>query len=155
EALKAAKGNDLWALIHSHWALAINISTHGDHQRSLADHENLFPLVQAVAGRSGTFYEFLNSWAIELGEVGKLNEANAVLNVALSSPFSPAYPNWRRTRDELETKRRRPRPSFIAVGVAVERADLEQGEPYSPPSSETENKPLNRITRALYWVARS
>ena len=117
EALKAAKGCDPHTTIGAHWFLAIDRSIRGDHKRALADLENLFPVVRAVAGCSGAFYDYLNSYAVELGEIGRLDEANAVLNVALATPFAPAYPNWTRTRAELAAKRRRASPSVIAISI--------------------------------------
>ncbi|PYP82169.1 MAG: hypothetical protein DMF61_27120 [Blastocatellia bacterium AA13] len=117
EALKAAKGYDPLTTIGVHWNLAIDHSIQGDHKRSVADLENLFPIVQAVTGRSAAFYNYLNSYAAELGEVGRLEEANAVLNVALATPFAPAYPNWNRTQAELAAKRRVASPSVVAISI--------------------------------------
>jgi len=117
EALKAAREHDPLTRIYSHWFLAIERSVQGDHKRALADLENLFPLVRAVAGCSGAFYDYLNSYAVELGEIGRLDEANAALNVALATPFAPAYPNWNRTQAELAAKRRVASPSVVAISI--------------------------------------
>jgi len=117
EALKAAKGYDPLTEISTHWFLAIDRSIHGDHKRAVADLENLFPLVRAFAGCSGAFYDYLNSYAVELGEVGRLDEANAALNVALATPFASAYPNWTRTQAELAAKSRVASPSVVAISI--------------------------------------
>ena len=117
--------------------------------------ENLFPLVRAVAGRSGEFYNYLNSYAIELGDVGRLDEANAALNVALGSPFAASHPYWKETRVELETKRRHPRSSFVSLSSST------KPETREPPKSQKKKRQCPKckrirvavIVRALHWLA--
>jgi hypothetical protein len=44
------------------------------------------------------YYDYMNSFAVELCEVGRLEEAKNVSLIVLASPFAPAYPEWRETR---------------------------------------------------------
>ncbi|PYP83807.1 MAG: hypothetical protein DMF61_22015 [Blastocatellia bacterium AA13] len=147
EALTAAKGYDPLTSLDVHWFLAIDRSIRGDHKHALADLENLFPLVETFTRYSGAFYEFLNSYAVELGEVGRIDEANAALDVALASPFAPAFPNWTRTRGELETKRRHPRPSFLSLNSAKPFDRTPQRETRQRPKSE--RRDVTTTVRAL------
>ncbi len=135
---EAANGYDPFALLQSHWMIAIGRGIHGDHNRALADLENLFPLVRKISGRyPASYYDFLNSLAVELGEVGRLSEAHAALNMALASPLAPAYPNWCETRAELEGKRTAASRSVVAIGLPS----------HPSPSMRAENRRNKLLTR--------
>ena len=85
--------------------LAMIRSLRGDHNGSLKDLERLLPIVRSVLGPySPEYYAHLNSFAVELGEAGRLQEANAAVDVALKSPFSANYPGWHETKLELAAK---------------------------------------------------
>ena len=118
---KVAAACDLLTLIKSQKMTAVVRSIHGEHKQALALLENLFPIVRAV-GRyyPAAYYDFLNSFAVELGEVGRVDEAKAACSIALASPFAPAYPEWIETRDELEAKRTSATPSVIAFSQKIE-----------------------------------
>jgi tetratricopeptide (TPR) repeat protein len=93
---------DLPTLAESQRMTAVIRSIHGDHKQALADLERLFPLVRAIGKLYPVlYYDFLNSLAVELGEVGRVAEAEAALSIALTSPFASAYPEWSETRDEI------------------------------------------------------
>ncbi len=118
---KAARGCDPFALIQSRKMIAIGRGIQGDHKRSVLDLENIFPLVQGVAKYyPALYYDILNALAVELGEVGRLNEAHDALNIALASRYAPAYPEWSETRAELEAKRTEATPSVVAVSQPLE-----------------------------------
>ncbi|MFL6275544.1 MAG: hypothetical protein ACJ74G_10055, partial [Blastocatellia bacterium] len=118
-------------------------SIYGDHRQALADLERLFPIVGAIAKHCPAFYyEFLNSYAIELGEVGRLVEAQNVSAITLASPFAAVYPEFAQTRDELAAKRTAATPSVVAVPALPEAIPS--------PQAETEPQPAhNRSTIAL------
>jgi len=120
---RAAGERDLLTLVESQCMTAVVRSIYGDHKQALNDLERLFPLVRAVGKYYPLFYyEFHNSLAVELGEVGRLDEAKAACSIALASPFASAYPEFAQTRDELEAKRTAATPSIVAVSVALEPA---------------------------------
>jgi tetratricopeptide (TPR) repeat protein len=120
-AAQAARSCDLLTLAQSQWNLAIVRSIYGDHKRTLDDLEHLFPLVRAISkGYPTIYYDFLNGLAVELGEVGRVNEAQAICAITLASPFAQAYPEWSETRDELEAKSARATPSIVAVSISPE-----------------------------------
>ncbi|HST19758.1 MAG TPA: hypothetical protein VLR90_01465, partial [Blastocatellia bacterium] len=124
---KAATDCDLLTLAESQQMIAVVRSLHGDHKQALDDLERLFPLIRYVSKRYPTaYYNFLNSFAIELSEVGRIDEARRVCQVTLASPFSAAYPNWLETRNEVEAKRTSATPSIVAVSAALEPAPSRQ-----------------------------
>jgi tetratricopeptide repeat protein len=88
----------------------------GDHKGALSILENVSPLIYLVAKQKPFyFYSYHNDLAIELGELGRIAEAEAALAVAIASPFIPSYPEWTETRDELEAKRTSATPSVVAI----------------------------------------
>lgn len=96
--------------------VALSHSINGDHKQALAQFERLFPLARAISTYyPAAYYDFLNGLAVELGEVGRIAEAEAALSIALASPFASAYPEWSETRDEIAAKRRSASPSVVAI----------------------------------------
>jgi len=94
-------------------------SFEGDHAGSLADLERLFPVMRSFATSYPEDYRYyLNNLAYELGQVGRLEEARAAINVALRSPYADRFPDWAETAQEIETMRRRVfLPLVFALGV--------------------------------------
>ena len=124
---KAAINCDLSTLVESRRNIALIRSIHGDHKQALEDIENLFPLVRVVAKQYPLlYYSLINSLAVELGEVGRIDEAKAACSIALASPFARVYPEIAQTRDELQAKRTSATPSVVAVSVAPEPKPLPQ-----------------------------
>ncbi len=72
----------------------------GFHQSALNDIENLLPIIRYTEPKK--FFETLNSYATELGEAGRRDEARNVMRVVLSSPFIHAYPEWQQTAADLQ-----------------------------------------------------
>jgi tetratricopeptide (TPR) repeat protein len=94
--------------------IAVLKSIDGDHRGALVDLENLFPLVRAVGRwQPHLFYEHLNSLAVELSELGRLEEAQRASDIALACPYASAYPTWHETRDEIAMKSQRASRAFI------------------------------------------
>ncbi|MFP5263969.1 MAG: hypothetical protein ACLGJB_18965 [Blastocatellia bacterium] len=107
EALKAKGTID--SIITAHRGMAVSKARDGYNSHALKDLENIIPLLRY--SRPNTYYDFLNSYAVELGEVGRLHEARDVSRVVLASPFAFAYPEWQETAKEL----REPDRTFISV----------------------------------------
>lgn len=142
---KAAAHYDLLELAKSQQMTAVIRSIHGDHKQALADLENLFPLIRTLGKRyPATYYNFLNALAVELAEVGRLNEARSVCSITLTSPLAVAYPEWSETRDEIEAKRASATPSIIAINRAPQAAS---------PQAQRKPKPLRAL--AFSWTARA
>ena len=96
--------------------IAVLKATEGFHKSALKDLENLEPLIKHAEPR--LYYDFLNSYAIELGEAGRMDEAENVSRITIASPFAPYYPEWRSTFSELRSKRKR--RSTITISLPEE-----------------------------------
>ena len=82
-----------------------------DHKQAVKEFERIFPLIKYAAPIS--YYQYLNSFAVELAEVGRLEEARKICDVILASPYAFAYPEWRETAEEIRLKLYRSR-SFVS-----------------------------------------
>jgi tetratricopeptide (TPR) repeat protein len=123
EASRAAACSDwrdLQTFVKSQRNIVVLKSVDGDHHGALADLERLFPLARALGRwQPYLYYEHLNSLAVELMEVGRLEEARNASKIALASPFAGAYPEWRETGDEIELRGRRASRSVVAFQPAT------------------------------------
>ena len=104
----------------------------GDHRFALKDLERFYPLARYAPPH--LYFAYLNSLAIELGEVGRKYEARNVIRHVLASPFAFAYPEWLETAEDL----REPNRSFVAINtsplkprnvLAIPAFGRDQGEP--------------------------
>lgn len=134
EAGKASVECDLVTLAYSQSMTAIVRGIHGDHKQALDHLEELFPLVRAVGKYYPVlYYDFLNSLAVELAEVGRIAEADQACAVALASPFAAVHPNWAETRAEIAAKRVSATHSIVAVNRAPEIAPSPLAKPRREP----------------------
>jgi hypothetical protein len=133
EALRMASdrnATDLQTTLLARWEISIIKSLEGDHKGALSDLKSLNPLVCLAAKQKPFFfYAFQVDLAIDLGDLGRLAEAEAALDVALASPYASAYPNWAETRQELAAKRTSATPSVVAISRKREASPSPQGEP--------------------------
>ena len=99
---------------------AVIRSMQGDHHGAVADLERMFPLAQMASSRqSYAYYDYMNTLAVELGEVGRLEQARHASEIAIASPFAPAYPEWRETFDEIEAKQQRASRSVVGIRLSM------------------------------------
>ena len=70
------------------------------------------------------YYDCLNSYAVELAEAGRRQEARNVIRHVLASPFAFAYPEWRETGDELDLGRNRPPQSVVPFAQETKPQNL-------------------------------
>lgn len=131
EALRMASDNKaqcLQTIVKAHFEIAVVRSLTGDHQGSLSNFEKLWPLVCHISNPF-YFYLFQNGLAVELGEVGRVQEAKVASKIALTSPFAAAYPEWAETRQELAAKRTSATPSVVPVRQTAEGIPASRTEP--------------------------
>jgi tetratricopeptide (TPR) repeat protein len=95
--------------IESLRGIAVIKAKAGDHKASLKDLETILPLARHAEPL--VYHDCLNSLAVELGEVGRLEEARNICKVVLASPYAIAYPEWRETAEELRGASR----SFVSI----------------------------------------
>jgi tetratricopeptide (TPR) repeat protein len=130
---------DLNTLVNTQRMIAVVKSVEGDHEAALADLEGLFPLVRAAALRHPhTYYDYLNSLAVEMGETGRFEEALNASQIALSSPFGNSYFEWRETQAEIIKKARSSSRSVVAAGQIDTPAAQAQ---VNPPTQNVVNLP--------------
>jgi hypothetical protein len=95
---------------------AVIRAINGDHRGALADLEGMFPMVRMATHKMPImYYIHLNSLAVELSEVGRLEEARRASEIACSSSFAPIYTEWQETFDAITVKTRSTCKSVIAV----------------------------------------
>ncbi|MFP5265251.1 MAG: hypothetical protein ACLGJB_25475 [Blastocatellia bacterium] len=82
--------------------IALLHATDGSHGRAIKDIESILPVIRHAPAH--TYFDVLNSLAVELGAVGRIDEARNVSRIVLASPFAPAYPEWQDTHAELNLK---------------------------------------------------
>jgi hypothetical protein len=100
-------------------AAVIN-SKEGNHGDAVGLLENIFPLARQMRSwQPHVYHDYLNSLAVELCEVGRLEEARNISQIVLASPLAPAYPEWRETRDEIELRGWRASRSVVAVTQSI------------------------------------
>ncbi|HKQ05747.1 MAG TPA: tetratricopeptide repeat protein, partial [Blastocatellia bacterium] len=108
EALETGKLN--LAGIQAIRGLAVLKAIEGNHRQAIKDLESILPVIKHAPAH--IYFDLLNSYAVELGEVGRKDEARNIMRVVLASPFTHAYPEWRETAEDLRPARR----SVVAVG---------------------------------------
>jgi tetratricopeptide (TPR) repeat protein len=127
-AARASGNRHPLVLAQSQRMTAVVRALHGDHFGALEKLERLSPLIHAV-GRyyPSAYYEYLNSLAVELGEVGRIAEAKAASSLAVASPYAAAYPGWVETKIELDEKQPEKTVCLIAIDRIPERIQPEPG----------------------------
>jgi tetratricopeptide (TPR) repeat protein len=128
ETLKAAPLGS--ASIQAIRTIAMLKGMAGDHHRAAKDLENLCSLIKYAPPH--VYFDCLNSLAVELGEIGRKNEARNIIRHVLASPYAFAYPEWQSTADELRGANRSfvvIRPTRIRKGKLLFMPPREIGEP--------------------------
>jgi tetratricopeptide (TPR) repeat protein len=105
----ARASQDLSTTIEAYRGIAIVKAKEGYHSSSLKDFEHLLSL--SVKCEPVVREAYLNSYAVELGEAGRIYEARNISRIVLASPFAFAYPEWQETAQDLKESRR----SFVAM----------------------------------------
>jgi tetratricopeptide (TPR) repeat protein len=117
EAGKAAihrQGFDPLAAFYTLHMLAVLRSIDGDNRGALEDLERIFPLARAVGSLyPPVYYNYLNSRAVGLAELGRLEEAARVCQITLAPSFADVYPEYRETWNDIALRGRRPSRSSV------------------------------------------
>ena len=107
ETLKASC--DFGTTVDALRGIAVRKARAGDHNHAIKDLERILPLIKYAPPH--IYFAYLNSLAVELGEVGRKYEARNICHHILASPLAIAYPEWRETAEELKG----PNKSFASV----------------------------------------
>ncbi len=136
-------------LIEGYRGIAVLKSREGFHTSALKDLENLIPLIKHVEPLE--YCDFLNSYAVELNEAGRLDEAENVSRITIASPFAPYYPEWRSTYSEIRSKRKRPRHVQVKAKPDQEISNQQTAlEIYEPDIEPDTNLLMFRGRKPLY-----
>ena len=122
---------------------AIVRAKEGDHKQAVKEFERIFPLIKHAAPIS--YYQYLNSFAVELAEVGRLEEASKICDVLLASPYAFAYPEWRETAEEIRLKLYHSRSIISFTQVVLSNV-------VSLPERSDEAKPINHPGKILSYT---
>lgn len=110
-------GSNLLVVVNAQLVIAIYRSVSGDHEGALRQLENMRPLVRMLAPHQMLpRYMYINSLAVELGELGRLEEARRMAEIAVRSPYAAVYPEWQETYDDIIAKMRR--GAALVAGLA-------------------------------------
>lgn len=100
-------------LLQAARSVAVVTGLEGSHRYALKRLETIFPLAKYVAPKF--YYQYLNSYAVELGHAGRIEEAQNVCRITLASPYINAYPEWRETGQDLALRGYRSRSSAPVI----------------------------------------
>ena len=123
-------------------------SLDGDHRGAVQMLEAAFPMVQII-GRSEPYfvYEHFNSFAVELSEVGRVQEAGNIIRLSLASPYVFAYPEWRETGNEIALREYRSRSIISFRKLKPEKPKSDSPKPenlfYFPERERSESIKLS------------
>jgi hypothetical protein len=141
EALKTTDNPSL--IVEVSRSIAVVKAKEGFHPQSLKDLERIGPLLRYTNPLAR--YQYYNSCAVELCEVGRIEEARNISNIVLASPYINAYPEWRETRYDIERKGYSSRSAvFVALTSTQQNVvllPLSEGQktyarnPFQPPAT--------------------
>ena len=114
--LQISSVDDPVTLLEAHRGMAARRGVEGEHRAALRDLERMIPLAHIIGKRGHPAYiTFLNSYAVELSEINRTQEAEQIANVIAASPFIGQYPEWQDTIAEVLAKRKT--RSIISVSL--------------------------------------
>ncbi len=116
ETIRAEKLGD--ASLQAVRGMSILKSIEGFHKSAIADVEGILPLVRVAPLK--VRLDCLNSYAVELSEVGRLQEAENISSLVIASPLARYYPEWQETLSDVRSKRKR------RSTVTISRPQIEQ-----------------------------
>jgi tetratricopeptide (TPR) repeat protein len=110
ETIKAGKLSA--ASLHATKAISVLRAIEGHHKQAVKELENILPVIKYAPAH--IYFDLLNSYAVELGEVGRKDEARNICRTVIASPFASAYPEWLETAEDLKQTNR----SFVAINTS-------------------------------------
>jgi tetratricopeptide (TPR) repeat protein len=129
-------GDDLLTTTLSRWMIAVIRSMNGDHKGALEDLEKLSPFVRLIVPDHPHYYfTYANALAVELLELGHIEEAQNASRIALAFPFADKYPEFSDTAKDLSQQARRASRSVVAINKQV----LQDEEPSKGQTTDEQN----------------
>ena len=106
------QSNTISTIVNAARSMAVIQSVEGFHPQALKGLEAVAPLIRYATPL--VRHQYYNSVAVELGEVGRLEEARNISNIVLASPYLFAYPEWRETSEEIQFREYRTSRSIVS-----------------------------------------
>jgi tetratricopeptide (TPR) repeat protein len=104
--------------------MAVLLGIQGEHQHALKHLESFLPLVRMINRDTPLYYDYLNSFAVELNDTGRIEEARNVISLVLPTRYVKHYSNWLDTGKEIYRKSYR--SSMVSIPkIIFESAELE------------------------------
>lgn len=113
---EVSKFNNISFNLEAGFGIAALLGTEGNHKHAIKILESFLPALRLLKG-TPLYFDYLNSYAVELTEVGRIYEASNVIKIVVNSPYISHFQNWLETSDEIEQKGYRLRS---AVSVRLE-----------------------------------
>jgi tetratricopeptide (TPR) repeat protein len=101
--IEVPKFNNIPFTLESNFGVAALLGMQGDHIQAIKILESLLPNLRLLKGTT-LYFDYLNSYAVELGDTGRVNEALDVIQTVVKSPYVPSFQTWRETEHELALK---------------------------------------------------
>jgi hypothetical protein len=121
--------SDLTTLVKAAKGIAVAKAKQGDYQHALNDLERISPLIHHASLE--VYHDCLNSLAVELGAIGRKQEARNIIRHVLASPYALSYPEWQQTGEDLKPSSRSfavLRPTRIRKAKLLHMPPREHGE---------------------------
>ena len=114
------EGVDPLASVYTQMNIAVIKGTRGNHLGAAEDLKRLIPLARSVGVTyPQVHYTILNAVAVELSEGGNLEEARRISEIAVSSPFTRAYPEWTETYEDIQSQLTHSSRSLVALSQST------------------------------------
>jgi hypothetical protein len=102
--LQASRLDVLSVVVEAQLGIAAILGMQDDHRQAVKHLESFLPLARMLGKDAPLYYDYLNSFAVELDDTGRTEEARNVINLVLSTPYVKHYSNWIDTGKEIYKK---------------------------------------------------
>jgi hypothetical protein len=117
--------SDPLAVLQARQALAIADAEDGKHSRALARLLDLIPMTRSAGSALYIPANLYNSIAEEFTATGNLEAAKQASDEAMSSPYAPAYSEWKETAIKIDKRMSRKNVvAFRSPGITAEEREF-------------------------------
>ena len=109
--------------------IAVLKAAEGYHESAIVDLEKILPIFRYTP--PNVYLDCLNSYAVELSEVRRSQEAERVSSLVVASPLAHRYRQWQETWSEIRSKRKRRSRVAISLPKVEAECEAEALEPVS------------------------
>ncbi len=138
--LAASKSDILSITLDAAIGIAALLGGQGKHDKAVEYLESILPHASKLGGLPLQF-DLRNSYATELAEIGKTEDAQKVIESVIQSPYTRYYPNWPETAREIQEKSSRKTMMIFNRSNVIAFPLKEVQEPEEVEETETETEP--------------